>query len=719
MEVLTAGTVVVGQLSGATGIIKSDVTFETASNNSTTNVNNHVYNLLLSNYSGQFVEGETIVPQTTPATLSTFQVAEQEYRVGRVDISNLGSGYTTATVTFSEPELPGGIAATATASIKNGMVYAIQVESVGSGYTKAPSVVISGDGSGATATVRIVEGRPGVQMGVCTSEDATAATKFKFKAPVYLMSNTYYAFVVKAPTSLNYNIYTSKLGENQLGTELRVVEQPNMGSLFMSQNGGLWTEDQTQDVTFTMHRAEFEVNRVAKVTMNNAPIGVRGIQDDPVECNAEGTDLTSNLFGDNPQIARIYAYNHGFTAGDLVRIIGVDNNPGGISNDVFNSLHEVITSDFHTFTINVGVSATTSEKTGGSAVLCSYQRPYEVIDVVTGAMTFGSSKLLASNRATKAAGVTGYGVDQQYRLDNEYYINLAQGFYYEGSRVVANYLNEAKYNGPLNLQGQRSLETTVQMTTSNSKVSPVLDMQRTNATVVRNLVDNPQPSDPQFGTPTKMVTFSGDITAANLLVGQTVDFTTGIDTYTTTITEINLATNKIKCRGQNVAYLTDTSVFVNATLSSVGVQRVTSISEAGFTPETDVDGSVFSKWISRLFLFENPSDGVEVKLSCIIYNSNDVKVYYRPKPIGYDGELSEINWIPFNGTGLPNNVDQVKPRSSDEVNPLALKSGDWQSLTFSVQDIPSFDGLQVKIVMTSDNPAKTPLIDDMQLVTSE
>jgi len=216
-----------------------------------------------------------------------------------------------------------------------------------------------------------------------------------------------------------------------------------------------------------------------------------------------------------------------------------------------------------------------------------------------------------------------------------------------------------------------------------------------------------------------MVTFQGDITAANLLVDDVVEFTTGSETYETTVVEINLAANKIKCRGQNVAYLTDTSTFTNPTLSSVGVDRVTEVSDATFVPETNNDGSVFSKWISRLFLFESPSDGVEIKLACVLYDINDVKVYYRPKPLGYDGELTEINWIPFNGTGLADNSEVIKPRSSNEVNPLVLKSGDWQSLTFSVQDIPSFDGLQVKIVMSSDNPAKAPLIDDMQLVTSE
>lgn len=718
-ETIAAGTVFVGQTSGATGTVKSDVVFQLASNNSDRNVSNHAYNVLLNNYSGEFVEGEQIVPQTTPESNSTFTIATKEYRVGRVDMERLGDGYTSATVTFSEPQLPGGVAATGTAFVKGGMVYAITLTSTGSGYTNAPSITINGDGAGASATVRIVEGRAGVQMGVCTSEDATARTKFKFHAPVYLMSNTYYAFVVKSPTSLNYTIWTAKLGENQIGTELRVVEQPSLGSLFMSQNGGLWTEDQTQDVTFTLHRAEFQVASTANIVMNNAPIGVRPIQEDPIEVNAEGTDTTSNLFGDNPQVVRVYHYNHGFTAGDLVSINGVDGNPGTIANSVFNTLHTVIDASFHTFTINVGTSATTSEKTGGSAVLCSYQRPYEVINVYTGAMTFGSSQLIATNRGTTAAGVTGYNTTGQYMIDEEYYINLAQSFYYPGARVVANYLNEAQYSGALNLQGNKSLQTKVQMVTNNSKVSPVLDLQRTNATVVRNLVDNPKPTDAIYGTPTKMVTFNSDITAANLLVDDIVEFTTGSLTYSTTIVEINLTANKIKCRGQNVSYLTSTSTFTNPTLNSVGIKRITSASEANYKPETDNDGSVFSKWISRLFLFENISDGVELKLACILYNTDDVKVYYRPKPLGYDGELTDINWIPFNGTGLANNVDQVTARSVDNVNPLALKSGDWQSLTWSVQDIPNFDGLQIKITLTADNPAQTPLIDDMQLITSE
>ncbi len=69
--------------------------------------------------------------------------------------------------------------------------------------------------------------------------------------------------------------------------------------------------------------------------------------------------------------------------------------------------------------------------------------------------------------------------------------------------------------------------------------------------------------------------------------------------------------------------------------------------------------------------------------------------------------------------GLPDDVNNLRVRNSANVDPRDILNSGWTSLTFSVQDIPVFDSIQVKIVMTADNPALTPLIDDMQLVCSE
>lgn len=62
--------------------------------------------------------------------------------VGSVSILNPGSGYTTASITFSEPETT-GVTATAYAVIQNGMITNIIMKNAGGGYVKPPAVVIT------------------------------------------------------------------------------------------------------------------------------------------------------------------------------------------------------------------------------------------------------------------------------------------------------------------------------------------------------------------------------------------------------------------------------------------------------------------------------------------------------------------------------------------------------------------------------------------------
>lgn len=65
--------------------------------------------------------------------------------------TNGGSGYTTATVSFTGGGSPTGVAS-ATAIIVGGQVTGFNITSYGNGYSSVPSVVITGDGTGATAT---------------------------------------------------------------------------------------------------------------------------------------------------------------------------------------------------------------------------------------------------------------------------------------------------------------------------------------------------------------------------------------------------------------------------------------------------------------------------------------------------------------------------------------------------------------------------------------
>ena len=66
----------------------------------------------------------------------------------------------------------------------------------------------------------------------------------------------------------------------------------------------------------------------------------------------------------------------------------------------------------------------------------------------------------------------------------------------------------------------------------------------------------------------------------------------------------------------------------------------------------------------------------------------------------------DVNWIPFNPSqeyvtnrrcrlvmspemivpGLPDNVNQINPRSFPNVDPTTIDPSEWQSMTFSAQD---------------------------------
>jgi hypothetical protein len=92
---------------------------------------------------------------------------------------------------------------------------------------------------------------------VVTSDDGSAATNFRFNAPVHLAPGEY-SFVVLSASD-EYNIFTSRIGEFSLqNQETRVTTQPTLGSMFKSQNASTWTADQEQDIKYRLNQCIFD-----------------------------------------------------------------------------------------------------------------------------------------------------------------------------------------------------------------------------------------------------------------------------------------------------------------------------------------------------------------------------------------------------------------------------------------------------------------------------
>ena len=93
-----------------------------------------------------------------------------------------------------------------------------------------------------------------------------------------LESGREYAIVLLSPSSLNYKLWISEMGETTIETrdldeadQAQVGQQYLGGSLFLSQNGTIWTPTQTKDLKFTLYKCSF-INTPGSLTLYNKTI---------------------------------------------------------------------------------------------------------------------------------------------------------------------------------------------------------------------------------------------------------------------------------------------------------------------------------------------------------------------------------------------------------------------------------------------------------------
>lgn len=105
--------------------------------------------------------------------------------VASVTIGGTWSGFTalTTTVTFSAPQLPGGVTATGTANIDgSGAVTGVTITEKGSGYTSAPSVTIADSDVGAEST--------GTATAVLTTDSGAPGSSTNQENAIIVYANT-------------------------------------------------------------------------------------------------------------------------------------------------------------------------------------------------------------------------------------------------------------------------------------------------------------------------------------------------------------------------------------------------------------------------------------------------------------------------------------------------------------------------------------------------
>lgn len=101
------------------------------------------------------------------------------------------------------------------------------------------------------------------------SNDGSLATTFEFDTPVFVQSGLSYALVlIPLGGNPDYQVWTAEIGQNDATTNAPIYTNNETGDLFISSNDRSWTPIITEDMKFTIYRADFTSSSGSAVFRN-------------------------------------------------------------------------------------------------------------------------------------------------------------------------------------------------------------------------------------------------------------------------------------------------------------------------------------------------------------------------------------------------------------------------------------------------------------------
>ncbi len=247
--------------------------------------------------------------------------------------------------------------------------------------------------------------------------------------------------------------------------------------MFKSQNASTWTAEQTQDIKFTIYRAKFDTSVTGTVDFVNDVIPFETIETDPFQTVNGSTTV------------RVWHYDHGLTDGSKVVIKGVGSSINGVPAAQLNAEHTITNVDMHCYTITVTTAATSTGYGGGSTVQATKNYQYDVVRPSIEMQNFSDTTTSFGIKTTSGKAVD--GGQTAYIIDAFASPCLnKENNYFSTPRLIASEVNENN-----SLAGQDSVTFTINMSSTNDSLSPVIDTSRASLLAISNKVNYPLESN--------------------------------------------------------------------------------------------------------------------------------------------------------------------------------------------------------------------------------
>jgi hypothetical protein len=535
----------------------------------------------------------------------------------------------------------------------------------------------------------MVNGYPGAKVlpfatkwlnpsSVNTSTDGSTATTFTFNSPVYLQEGVEYAIVLYSD-STDYTAYIARLGDKVINSDRTVSKQPAVGVLFKSANNRTWSAEQMEDLKFKLKRAQFDTTSSGTLTLANASLPSKTLESNPIR--------TFNGSG----VIRVFHKNHGMhSTTDNVTIAGVASGTyNGIAHSDINGTYTSISNiTLDSYDVTTSGTATATGDVGGSTVTATQNRLFDVLQLQIGHVVHPATALTSTLRTTSGKSVhgseTAFSLQATSAAEN---VVLGDNIYFDNPRLVASDINQTN-----EISGSKSFVVNLTISSSNAKLSPVIDLKRINAFAISNRLNNPTISSTN--------TFTGD--------GSTVAFT-----LSGTPSSVHLLS--VKKDGKKLQPVDDFTVSgTTLTLDSAPASGSKVIAKITNTVDYEDDtaiegGSAAGAYITKPINLANASTALDVRLAASVRSTSSIKAYYRLSGGEETRRIQDIEFTPFNGDGTSDVT--VDPSNGDVVLDL-----DFKDHKFSASSLPEFTSFQIKIVFTGTNSALPARLKDMRAI---
>ncbi len=509
---------------------------------------------------------------------------------------------------------------------------------------------------------------------IIANSTGLTATNFKFPGLVYLNPNKEYAVKILS-NSTHYLVWTAKMGASDITDPTRVIaNNPNIGSFFKSQNNSTWTADQTSTLTFDLKIAQFDISQGGVYTTENP-----------------SSQWTSQALPSNPftvlngsTTVKVYSPDHGLFVNGLVYLSGSTETI--IANGTY-TVTAVIDSDH--FLITAPSALTYSGPTGGNNVTTSKDYRYDMFVIGTGQNlvlppnTEVYTTMYGSTSSAKATTSSLVPYNNINTLSNPQYIM-------------------SQYNENAILNASKSVTVNFNIASSTSDLSPLLPFRELSFKTIENKINSPSTNDNTVVDVSTIVNAGTGLTFTGTtnIIGVPTTYDINLFKIGSYITISGTTSNNISTKIINIDTTTSPySVYVSSALTNETPANTTIVEHLGYidgiAPLGDTSNAIY---ITTPMILTTVSTGLQINFSATIPLAADIKAYYRTSLSTDPVKLSKKIWLPIT------------------MNYKKSSTGGYVDQSYTINSIPNFQSVQIKLDLVSTNSAQIPQIKNFRAI---